>query len=219
MLKVILVLCLSCALPLFSEAGPNHLEPIPPNRWHPHLTLGVDVLIPKSNVICWMIACPAFDGEYAVSLLNTSTDFTKPTYEVQYSKAPASFMAPPPPPPPANARRIAKTSNHQHDAKLTTASRKIPTRLAKLVLTAWSKALKSTKYAVMIQHILVVTEFHTISITQMATLALHGADSQGASNLGRSFELINCLGCTKANRQKRLEQVVEKDCGSLMAKN
>jgi hypothetical protein len=139
------LLALFSWLSLFSQGMPNHLEPIRPGMWTIYLQKGVDKLTPKRNVILWMLATPAFKPEYAISLIDTSQDISKPNYILSFSRASRRILAPPPPPPfPGEKVQIASPLP---PIKIATSARPIPEHTAKRIIETWSKLVKSTRYA------------------------------------------------------------------------
>jgi len=131
----------SCAI---AQDAPFYLEPLPPPVWHAYVAKGVDKLVGNWRSVAWMVATPAFEGEYAVSIQITETPKGNQQYTVTFSKASAPFLAPPPPPPPLGSK---DTKPSKASIKISRHSKVLPSDLASKVIQAWTDGMKTTRYS------------------------------------------------------------------------
>lgn len=130
---------------LFSQGGPNHLEPSPYFPGETGIARLSRALLPKGPVHLWMMAAPSFNPDFSICLINTSSSMVKPNFVIRYHQASKNFLLPSPPPPPlppgSKSKRIERPTTP-------TITRSIPvdTHLATAISGVWLRTLQRTRY-------------------------------------------------------------------------
>ena len=129
---------------LVGQSSPPLLEPIPPPIWQISVAPVQYALIPERRPVLWMIGAPAFDGEYAIAVINTSTELTNPKYILRYSKS--SKIIGLPPPPPVKGEKFPKSQLFNPKRDVTFQQMDLNETIAIPLIRAWGRALKLTHY-------------------------------------------------------------------------
>jgi len=130
---------------LFSQGGPNHLEPSPFFPGQVGIARLSKALLPKGPVILWVMAAPSFHPDHSICLINSSSSMGKPNFQLRYHQASQNFLLPSPPLPPlhpgSKSARIKRPTTPS-----TTKSIQVDAQLATAISGVWLRTLQRTRY-------------------------------------------------------------------------